>query len=168
MEIALSNVFLASLLAVVAMLVTKLWKNSQLAHLLWLLVLAKLITPPLWRVSLPQLAHVSAEAANATFPLEPSDWSDFSAPHAARAVPNENSRLEGGFEQLDPVVQQVKSTSSNEVSRRSFRSFIVAVDGWRQSANELISTHASTIALVWFAAFVSFLAIVVFRVSRFN
>jgi len=53
-SLALSNVALAALLAMVVWLVTRLWRSPQLAHLLWMLVLLKLITPPLAVVSLPE------------------------------------------------------------------------------------------------------------------
>ena len=48
-----SNVALAAGLAVVVLMVTRLWRNPQLAHALWLVVLLKLVTPPLAWVSLP-------------------------------------------------------------------------------------------------------------------
>ena len=42
-----SNVVFAALLAVLAIVLTKVWRNPQIAHSLWLLVLVKLVTPPL-------------------------------------------------------------------------------------------------------------------------
>jgi beta-lactamase regulating signal transducer with metallopeptidase domain len=53
LEIAASNVILSALLAVVTIAVTRVWRSPQLAHGLWLLVLLKLVTPPLVRVSAP-------------------------------------------------------------------------------------------------------------------
>ena len=62
--IVVSNAVIAALLALVTLLVTRFWRSPQLAHGLWLLVLLKLITPPLVTVSPPSewLAQ-SAESA---------------------------------------------------------------------------------------------------------
>lgn len=46
-EIGLSNVAMAALLAIVAASVNRCWRRPALTHALWLLVLVKLITPPL-------------------------------------------------------------------------------------------------------------------------
>ena len=41
-----SNAITATVLAVLAVATTRLWRNAPLAHLLWLVVLVKLVTPP--------------------------------------------------------------------------------------------------------------------------
>src|SRR5499425_77416 len=51
-ETALSNALVASLLAVLAFVVSR-WRRPALAHALWLLVLLKLVTPPLVPVAVP-------------------------------------------------------------------------------------------------------------------
>ena len=51
-EVVLVNSMLAVLLAMVVALITKIWRNPYVAHALWLLVLAKLITPPIVPVTL--------------------------------------------------------------------------------------------------------------------
>lgn len=48
-----SNSVAAGALALVAWGLTKVWRSPQLAHALWLLVLVKLVTPPLYAVPLP-------------------------------------------------------------------------------------------------------------------
>ena len=50
-----SNVILAGVLALLAAGVTRLWRNPFLAHALWLLVLIKLVTPPLVELRAPDL-----------------------------------------------------------------------------------------------------------------
>jgi len=50
----LSNIILAAGLAVIAYAITKKWRSPHLAHGLWLLVLVKLVTPPIVHVPLPQ------------------------------------------------------------------------------------------------------------------
>jgi beta-lactamase regulating signal transducer with metallopeptidase domain len=53
LEIALMNAALAAVLAIAVWLVTRIWRHPMLVHMLWILVLVKLITPPLvtvpWR-----------------------------------------------------------------------------------------------------------------------
>ena len=53
-SIVVSNVFFATALALVAVVVTRFWRSPQLSHALWGLVLIKLITPPLAVVSIPE------------------------------------------------------------------------------------------------------------------
>ncbi len=55
----ISNVAVASVMALLVLAVTRVWKNPHVAHMLWLLVLAKLVTPPLWHISIP-VPHVFA------------------------------------------------------------------------------------------------------------
>ena len=69
LEIGISNCCFAAVLAVVALAVTRFSRNHQLAFILWLFVLVKLVTPPLWTISIPfgnsQLAEYGA------YPLVP-------------------------------------------------------------------------------------------------
>jgi beta-lactamase regulating signal transducer with metallopeptidase domain len=53
LEIGLSNAVVATFLAVVALAVTRLWRAPALAHVLWLMVLVKLVTPPLVSIPIP-------------------------------------------------------------------------------------------------------------------
>src|SRR5262245_4096329 len=52
-EIGLSNVLVSAALALVAITVGLVCRRPAVTHALWLLVLLKLVTPPLFRVSLP-------------------------------------------------------------------------------------------------------------------
>ncbi len=52
LEAGISNVVVASVLALLVFALTRFWRNPHIAHMLWLLVLAKLVTPPLWHVSI--------------------------------------------------------------------------------------------------------------------
>ncbi len=56
-EIVLSNAVVAALLALAAAALSALCRRPALAHRLWLLVLLKLVTPPLFPVHLPPAAH---------------------------------------------------------------------------------------------------------------
>src|SRR6516165_5417908 len=63
LEVGLSNAVLAGLLALVAAVVSRVARRPALAHSLWLLVLLKLVTPPLLRVPLPWLPTESSTVA---------------------------------------------------------------------------------------------------------
>ncbi len=43
-----SNLAISALLAATAFLVSRIWRNPHVAHGLWLLVLIKLLTPPIY------------------------------------------------------------------------------------------------------------------------
>ena len=50
LEVALINAVMATGLAMVVWLVTRVWRHPVFVHTLWIVVLLKLITPPLVRV----------------------------------------------------------------------------------------------------------------------
>src|SRR5687767_3429124 len=63
--LGLANAAIAALLAIPAYLVSRRGRRPALAHALWLLVLLKLLTPPLIRPDLPWLPAEPAEEAPA-------------------------------------------------------------------------------------------------------
>jgi bla regulator protein BlaR1 len=52
-EIIASNAVVATMLAIVSLVLGRIWKNAAAAHLLWIVVLLKLFTPPLITAELP-------------------------------------------------------------------------------------------------------------------
>ena len=60
-EIAVSNLLIAAILASIAVAVTRSRRSPAFAHCLWLLVLVKLVTPPIVRV--PILVSPFGEAS---------------------------------------------------------------------------------------------------------
>ena len=79
-SIAISNAVVATLLGVLAYAICRRTKSTSFAHLLWVLVLLKLVTPPLLGVPLPilpQWASANAEIASTletdTTPATPGD-----------------------------------------------------------------------------------------------
>jgi hypothetical protein len=70
LEFALSNAVIATLLAIVAAAVGLVTSRPQVAHVLWVLVLLKLVTPPLVRVPVRLPDHAAGESA--AMPLESS------------------------------------------------------------------------------------------------
>src|SRR5262245_33445156 len=66
LAIGLANALAAAVLALPAVLVSRSRRRPALAHALWLLVLLKLVTPPLFNVNLPWLpAEPEAKQAEA-------------------------------------------------------------------------------------------------------
>src|SRR5437867_1092654 len=62
-EIGLRNAALAVLLALAAWLIGKALRRPALTHVLWVLVLLRLLAPPLWNVSIPRPALSSPAVA---------------------------------------------------------------------------------------------------------
>jgi beta-lactamase regulating signal transducer with metallopeptidase domain len=55
LQVALSNAVMATGLALLALVISSLWRRPAVTHCLWVLVLLKLVTPPLVLVPLPWL-----------------------------------------------------------------------------------------------------------------
>ena len=68
-EILLSNIIIVSIGALVISGVTAIWKNARVARLLWLILLLKLITPPLLQLPLLGSAPDSAIATEQKLPI---------------------------------------------------------------------------------------------------
>ncbi|MBM4068605.1 MAG: M56 family metallopeptidase [Planctomycetes bacterium] len=67
LEIALSNAAMATALAVLAAVVCRVYRRSAFAHGVWLVVLVKLVTPPLVTVPLPWFAEPADEVVVPAF-----------------------------------------------------------------------------------------------------
>ncbi len=61
--VGLSNAVVATVLALMVVAITRVWRQAPLAHLLWLIVLVKLVTPPL--VDLPITIPVANQSVTA-------------------------------------------------------------------------------------------------------
>ena len=96
--IIVSDTILAGSLALIALSVTRLWRNPRLAHALWLLVLAKLVTPPIFHVPVAwpfatdevpavtrPVALSNAPGATVRLTHAADTRSNASAPHSARS-----------------------------------------------------------------------------------
>jgi beta-lactamase regulating signal transducer with metallopeptidase domain len=102
-SVVVSNLLVAGLLAVVAWLVGRSGRRPVLAHALWVLVLVKLVTPPLVRISLP-LPGVSA----ASVPAEPTLRRSFDVENETLPpeVDAEHVLALDRFVFLDPVAEE--------------------------------------------------------------
>lgn len=65
LELGLSNAVMAGVLALVALVVTRLVRRPAVGHLVWLLVLLKLVTPPVFPVKFAVPAAVDEKVAQA-------------------------------------------------------------------------------------------------------
>src|SRR3954469_20600394 len=71
LAIGLANALAAAVLALPALLIGRSRRRPALAHALWLLVLLKLVTPPLFNVNLPWLPAEPAPEAKPVAQAEP-------------------------------------------------------------------------------------------------
>src|SRR5438552_7291192 len=70
LRVTFSNTLLAAVLALAALAISRVFRRPAVSHALWLIVLLKLLTPPLWHIALPLLP-----AQNAKPPLPPTELS---------------------------------------------------------------------------------------------
>jgi beta-lactamase regulating signal transducer with metallopeptidase domain len=94
LQTTISNTLLAAILALVALGISKTFRRPALAHALWLLVLLKLITPPLWNIPLKLIPADSPQPpTNRTAPLLPAaEYLDIETLPAAVAAPIDDWR----------------------------------------------------------------------------
>jgi WD40 repeat protein/beta-lactamase regulating signal transducer with metallopeptidase domain len=89
LALGLANAACAALLAVPAFLVSRYGRRPALAHALWLLVLVKLVTPPVLRPGLPWLPAAAEEKAEAP-PPKPTRWVAIDRPLTLPPLVNTN------------------------------------------------------------------------------
>jgi bla regulator protein BlaR1 len=88
LEFVLSNVPVSGALALLVFLITRFWLNPHLARALWLLVLIKLVTPPLIEIPIP-LLHEDRETN-----VAPSMLANSSEEEVARVAADPNARVD--------------------------------------------------------------------------
>lgn len=163
-----SNGLAALLLATVVWLITRKIKSPPLAHALWLLVLVKLISPPLFDVPLPSLREI--EEPPATVNLTQNNFVEASLP----SMQSEAETLhEGGRESIAelPVYLDgtlAKSTPDPVEFADEFEPVLTA----EANINEPIVPHRSALSeilcVVWAAGVAIWLAVAAIRILRFR
>jgi WD40 repeat protein/beta-lactamase regulating signal transducer with metallopeptidase domain len=120
LSVGLANAACAALLAIPAFLAGRFWKRRPaVAHCLWLLVLAKLVTPPLFRPELPWLpADRPAEAAPAVA----------DEPRAAEPIYYSGAPVAEGVAEAPARTRVVYTVSKNETPARDRRVAVVVRD----------------------------------------
>jgi beta-lactamase regulating signal transducer with metallopeptidase domain len=86
-ETGLSNAALAAVLAVIAAAVSYVCRRPALTHALWLLVLLKLVTPPLIRIQVPWLIAWDRSESSSVEPSPDVAWFNVPAPGGEEGVP---------------------------------------------------------------------------------
>ena len=142
--IIVSNLALSAVLAVLVYAMTKWCRNPALSHALWLLVLVKLVTPPLIPLSLPTFASESgdepATLANRPVPLQ-------AAPAAAPAAEPEiaaDREQTGGNTSSESPQLEVGSSLARQLSQPT----VTGLPLWRWI---LILSALGTFCLVFLA-----------------
>jgi beta-lactamase regulating signal transducer with metallopeptidase domain len=91
-EIVASNALMVAVLAAVVALLGRIWKNPVGLHLLWILVLLKLVTPPVVTLPVPlpvtQSARISTEHAVMSGSATPETRTEIVAENAGSAAAN--------------------------------------------------------------------------------
>lgn len=86
LRVGLTNAAVAAALGVVAFVVARVGRRPALGHCLWLIVLLKLVSPPLWGVALPRLAAPAPAAVAPTIRLTASELAELAAMAEREAV----------------------------------------------------------------------------------
>src|SRR5580704_3822785 len=68
-QIGLANACSAALLAVLVAVMTRIWRNPHLAHALWLIVLLRLVAPPVFPISLSAPQWITRQTLPPTAPF---------------------------------------------------------------------------------------------------
>lgn len=134
-ELMITNAVAAFVLSIVVFLVARKWKNCFVVHFLWLIVLVKLITPPVWQVALPVLS--STDTANtatvvASIPSEtPADWSKVES-HRSPSTANATSKLKRQNQKPAIAAENspVASTASNQENDSVSAIPVAVTRGW--------------------------------------
>ena len=181
-EAGISNVAVASLMAVIVLAVTRVWKNPHVAHVLWLLVLVKLVSPPLWHISIPvphafgsfSESHETANRNRNENPIVSSEL-DVAKPSSLQpampglddhvrhpvivesysSAPESAQRSEGADSPVDA------STASTDMSRTRLPASL-------QAAPDHTSWWLTTTALLWLAGALVWSTVLGFRVVCLN
>jgi len=115
LRVALSNTLLAAMLALAALAISRTFRRPALSHALWLIVLLKLITPPLWNVAVPLMP---AEKAHKP-PLPPTELS---------MPPAEVEPMQTASAEVDPTATTywIDQREALEPTRRSIPAVAIA------------------------------------------
>ncbi len=157
------NTLGALILAICVYTVTRVWRNPPVAHVLWLLVLAKLVAPPLvgidWK-ALTRLAQsaVPERAVNNPSPRLPS--------HPA------NDRLPSPKVAGEPMQPHLlpQTSSNDELAPQPIRPEPAVVTTAERDDTDVVSTWhrvSHVVAWLWLAGAACFATIAAVRVARF-
>ena len=183
LEIALSNAVVASLLALGAIAVGRMGRRPALTHSLWLLVLLKLITPPVIPIPIVNLStdrnRAAAAARRAADPEQTRDRSltllsgrvgEMQPPDRIPAMAGQPRVVDGPFVQASPTFAM---SSSRELAAglepvESSAAGADAAAAWATAFLSLRAILVPLLALGWIGGSVLVATLAVVRVVRFH
>ena len=156
----LSNFVLAALLAVLAVVLTKVWRNPQFAHALWLLVLVKLVTPPLIYVPMPHFTFGSGENAVDAEPDGSHGLNRFAGTIATRKPMVQEPTSAESITELPEsknaaISTRVSDPSDHSTERRSDHSETLIPSGVSAARSAIQARQPTTSALTFWQLFLS-------------
>ena len=164
LNIVVSNAVLAAILALFAFAVTKVWRNPHLAHALWLLVLIKLVAPPLAHVPWPELSFTTEHVGDGQFDEATSAGSSpamFTSGDTPSAIAQhaKETNLESTFETAGSPVDVFENAPPAITE--------VASDAW--SWLQAVSLHWPVVLLVvWIGGALVYTCVLASRCLRFR
>jgi beta-lactamase regulating signal transducer with metallopeptidase domain len=191
LDVGLSNAAVASLLAVGAWGLGRVVRRPAVAHVLWLLVLLKLLTPPLWPVQLDWPAGDAPPATSSPGMAAPAPAPSpaATADGAPAAVVSSPAWTFGPERAVGPAVVQPPGEQTGRPERQPVEPDDVPgpaspVVAGREQAEPAAPQEASTAAVVeawwsgfawstwlaaaWLAGSISWFALAAFRIARFQ
>jgi beta-lactamase regulating signal transducer with metallopeptidase domain len=168
--IGLSNALAATLLALIALAVSRLTRNAPLSHALWALVLLKLVTPPLFEIRLPGGAgHPAARA-----PAEPATFAAvFPAPEEIAPAPEPRAEEQDGARLEPPAavpeeLARIPVTAAAPVLPAALVPATPAGAPEPAVASLSLPRAAPLAAAVWLSGSVLWFALALSRILRFR
>ncbi|MCK4999383.1 MAG: M56 family metallopeptidase [Anaerohalosphaera sp.] len=152
-EILLSNVIVVSIGALVIYGVTTIWKNAKIARLLWLILLLKLITPPLFQIPLLGPAPEQAISTEQKLPIS------MDAPHLA--LPSIERRVPRRVQYVPAQPKNYPAIQSSLNSKQDKPAITTICGKWIKTANAKINY-----LYIWIAGSAVWILINIWQVSR--
>ena len=103
LPMVLSNMLIATGIAVLALLAQRLRHGANLAHCLWVLCLLKLVTPPIWQVDVPFRPQVLLQPLLGDAAIAPNSATDPSIPDSLAASADTESGPPARWRCIDSV-----------------------------------------------------------------
>jgi beta-lactamase regulating signal transducer with metallopeptidase domain len=173
LEVGLTNAVLATVLAIAVLLIgLVIRRRPALLHALWLVVLIKLLTPPLWSVPVlkrPALAVSSATLVGSIAPQEPEAVDDFIEGLPVPPTPIDDLAMNfppSSQESDEPSLSTTAEAGNPVVAPGESISEVAGSTEW--SLAECLSYASETLLALWSIGTLSWLGFVLFRVILFQ
>ena len=148
LNVGLANAALATTLAVLVMLATRVWRNPFAAHVLWMLVLVKFVTPPM--VEMPFSIPPISLQTDRQHPQTPTDADSLLAADPPLA---------------EPLAEQVYVASPVDANSASE---LMDSESESQQASQVLARVGVVIAVLWLGGCILKLLVVALRLWRFD